>query len=193
MKKIILGICIFVLLGGYVYRVKSVNENYPNDIKLVEYKTGDKIELNNSIITFKNYRLEDDKNNPGYKLLVANIELENKTEKELNLYDDVANLIYFQNFQDSVIQNIEEPGFANRFYEKGYKIEKDFTLKPKDKKEYEFIYMTNGDIKNSFNAILLDNSFYKDEYKKEFDKGILLYKLIKIGENNDKRISYKSI
>ncbi|MDO4661605.1 MAG: hypothetical protein Q4B36_00540 [Tissierellia bacterium] len=173
MKKIIIPI-IILIVALFSFKVYSVNKNYPTKDKIERYSIKDTIEYENLDIQITGFKINKKPIDDKPRILDVYFEVINNNPKDMDIINTITSFSLYQDFSNSPIQNILENDLKSSY--------EDFLLKPNEKKKYTFKYIVENNDNNRDNFIYMNNRLYKDEYNNSFDKGLLLYKVIDLGD-----------
>lgn len=184
MKKILIIILTLISFALIFWKISLTNKNYPKDEKLILINKNEAININNLLVKYKGYEIENEKDEDN-KAIKIEISLTNKNKDRLNFNEFIKGLNFYQDFNFSIVQNLNFKNHKNRFYpDKSYDISKDFILKPEETKDYSLYFILYNSLEDTNNYLLINNENYRSEYDKEFKRGKLLYKAIKVGEKD---------
>lgn len=178
-KKTYPFLTLLILIISFFFFYKRANRGYPKDVKIEEYSYKEIVNLNDLEINILDKRVE---NIGGNKYLAIDFSYKNKGE-DINIVNSGQMFKFYQNFSSSIMQNIREIEKERKKFNPTYDIE-DFVLRKGEEKKFTgfFLLEKKGVYKN---VLLFAIDSYMEDYKEEYDKGRLFYKLINLGDVYD--------
>lgn len=169
---------VLLLVFGLFYR--RANQGYPKENEFVEISKEDTLTYDGIAYRILDYGLTGE-DYEGYPIFTASFEFVNKTKEARSALNIGSSLVFYQDFESSIVQNINESGPEFDLFGDSYNIE-DLDLKAGEKKDFTFKYIADKKIGSYDNFIYIDKNLYMDEYMASFEEGKDLYKIIKLGD-----------
>lgn len=176
-KLIIIVVILFVAM--FIYFFNQVNKDYPKSSKIIELKENNPISYEGINLYLESYKLSEDLFY-GYPVLDVRYKFVNNTNQTKSLLEIANSLVFYQDYECSIVQNINEGDFVSEEFDISYNVD-DLEIKAKQTKNFTFKYIMDKQDRNYDNFIYIDKHLYYDEYMDSIKKGKDLYKIIKLG------------
>ena len=177
-KKLIIIVVIF-FVAIFIYFFNKANKDYPKSSKIIELKENNPISYEGIDLYLESYEVSENLFY-GYPVLDVCYKFVNNTNQSKSLLEMANALVFYQDYEYSIVQNINEGDFVNEEFDISYNID-DLEVKAKQTKYFTFKYIMDNKDRNYENFIYINKHLYYDEYMDSIKKGKDLYKIIKLG------------
>lgn len=176
-KLIIIVVILFVAI--FIYFFNKANKDYPKTSEIIELKEDNPISYEGIDLYLESYEVSENLFY-GYPVLDVCYKFVNNTNQSKSLLEMANALVFYQDYEYSIVQNINEGDFVNEEFDISYNID-DLEVKAKQTKYFTFKYIMDKQDRNYENFIYINKHLYYDEYMDSIKKGKDLYKIIKLG------------
>ena len=176
-KLIIIVVILFVAI--FIYFFNKANKDYPKTSEIIDLKEDNPISYEGINLYLESYEVSENLFY-GYPVLDVCYKFVNNTNQSKSLLEMANALVFYQDYEYSIVQNINEGDFVNEEFYISYNID-DLEVKAKQTKYFTFKYIMDKQDRNYENFIYINKHLYYDEYMDSIKKGKDLYKIIKLG------------
>ena len=176
-KLIIILVILFVAI--FIYFFNKANKDYPKTSEIIELKEDNPISYEGIDLYLESYEVSENLFY-GYPVLDVRYKFVNNTNQSKSLLEIANALVFYQDYEYSIVQNINEGDFVSEEFDISYNVD-DLEIKAKQTKYFTFKYIMDNKDRNYENFIYINKHLYYDEYMDSIKKGKDLYKIIKLG------------